>query len=418
MPTSGDFVSTSGRAPNASRSASTTASFTLSAAKPECVSVGVSRTLAVHGQRAPVGQPVAPGDGARARVQRRPVGRVECRRAPSARARRRARAGRRAIPMVERPFEPDAALVALGAGDAHRRDLAAQRALGAAGAGDEEAEFVGHRSAYSTPTHPLHRGGPLTPLRGAREPGSTRAGRVGRDAGGGVEAGLGPAAALDQVLVPAVDLARPGRQLPLGGREILLGAGAVDVLGASRAWSTSTSTRSRPPVHRRPAAAARPAGTPARPRPRRCGPWPCTRARRASAPTSAARGPGSTPNSPSSPGAVTSSTSVSTSAPRGVVTDSLIAAYDASLAICSARGAHVVEAALHVERLLGDVVALAVDDLLEAAHGVLDLDVLARRAGERLGDEERLRQELLDLARARRPSACRPPTARPCRGWR
>src|SRR5262245_30886326 len=42
MPTSGDLVSTSGRAPNASRSASTTASLTFSAAKPECVSAGVS----------------------------------------------------------------------------------------------------------------------------------------------------------------------------------------------------------------------------------------------------------------------------------------------------------------------------------------------------------------------------------------
>src|SRR5450432_147849 len=62
---------------------------------------------------------------------------------------------------------------------------------------------------------------------------------------------------------------------------------------------------------------------------------------------------------------------------------------------------HVIEAALHVERLLRDVVALAVDDLLEAAHGVLDLDVLARRAGEGLGHEERLREELLDLAGAR-----------------
>src|SRR6185369_1016615 len=109
--------------------------------------------------------------------------------------------------------------------------------------------------------------------------------------------------------------------------------------------------------------------------------------------------PGSTPNSPRSPGAVTSSTSVSTSEPRGVVTESRMRCARAGglgrflLHLLGLRP-HVVDAALHVERLLGHVVALAVDDLLEAAHGVLDLDVLAGRAGERLGDEERLRQEL------------------------
>ena len=42
---------------------------------------------------------------------------------------------------------------------------------------------------------------------------------------------------------------------------------------------------------------------------------------------------------------------------------------------------------------------LAVDDLLEAADGLGDRHVLARAPGERLGDEERLRQEALDLAR-------------------
>src|SRR3954471_8605296 len=110
--------------------------------------------------------------------------------------------------------------------------------------------------------------------------------------------------------------------------------------------------------------------------------------------------PGSTPNSRSAPGAVTSSTSVSTSAPRGVVSDNFTALRRLFLHLLVAR-AHVVEAALHVERLLRDVIALAVDDLLEAADSVLDLDVLAGRPGERLGHEERLRQELLDLAGAR-----------------
>src|SRR3954447_5399539 len=59
-----------------------------------------------------------------------------------------------------------------------------------------------------------------------------------------------------------------------------------------------------------------------------------------------------------------------------------------------------VNAALHEERRLGQLVVLAVDDLAERAHGVVDRDVGARGAGERLGDVERLRQEALDLARA------------------
>src|SRR5690606_7225053 len=55
----------------------------------------------------------------------------------------------------------------------------------------------------------------------------------------------------------------------------------------------------------------------------------------------------------------------------------------------------------HVERLLRQVVVLAVDDRLEALDGVLQRHVLAGRAGEHFRDAERLRQEALDLARAR-----------------
>src|SRR6478609_9577887 len=110
--------------------------------------------------------------------------------------------------------------------------------------------------------------------------------------------------------------------------------------------------------------------------------------------------PGSTPNSPSAPGAVTSSTSVSMTAPRGVVSENRTRVLRFLLELLGL-GAHVVDAALHVERLLRQVVALAVGDLLEAGDRVLDLDVLAGRARERLGDEERLRQEALDLAGAR-----------------
>src|SRR4051812_18672324 len=54
-----------------------------------------------------------------------------------------------------------------------------------------------------------------------------------------------------------------------------------------------------------------------------------------------------------------------------------------------------------IKRLLGHAVVLAVDDLLEALDGVGDRHVLALETRELRGDEERLRQELLDLAGAR-----------------
>src|SRR5215212_174829 len=52
-----------------------------------------------------------------------------------------------------------------------------------------------------------------------------------------------------------------------------------------------------------------------------------------------------------------------------------------------------VDGADHVERLLGQVVALAVGDHLEAADGFRQRHVLAGRAGEHFGHVERLRQE-------------------------
>jgi hypothetical protein len=54
----------------------------------------------------------------------------------------------------------------------------------------------------------------------------------------------------------------------------------------------------------------------------------------------------------------------------------------------------------HVEGGFGQVVVLAGGEALEALDGVGELDELARRAGEDLGHEERLRQEALDLAGA------------------
>jgi hypothetical protein len=62
--------------------------------------------------------------------------------------------------------------------------------------------------------------------------------------------------------------------------------------------------------------------------------------------------------------------------------------------------ADLVDAALHVEVRLTDIVVLAVEDLLEAADRLRDGNVLARRAGEDFRNVERLREEALDLASA------------------
>src|SRR3954470_17805007 len=59
-----------------------------------------------------------------------------------------------------------------------------------------------------------------------------------------------------------------------------------------------------------------------------------------------------------------------------------------------------VDAALHEERRLRQLVVLAVDDLAERAHGLVDRHVHAGGPGEGLRDVERLREEALDLAGA------------------
>jgi len=50
------------------------------------------------------------------------------------------------------------------------------------------------------------------------------------------------------------------------------------------------------------------------------------------------------------------------------------------------------------ERLFRNIVEVTADERLEAAHGLVDRDVDAGQAGEDLRDEQRLRQEPLDLA--------------------
>src|SRR3712207_9521388 len=57
-----------------------------------------------------------------------------------------------------------------------------------------------------------------------------------------------------------------------------------------------------------------------------------------------------------------------------------------------------VDVADEVERLLGQLVVLALDDLLERADGLVELHELALLARELLGHEERLGEEALQAA--------------------
>ena len=90
----------------------------------------------------------------------------------------------------------------------------------------------------------------------------------------------------------------------------------------------------------------------------------------------------------------------STNSRSGVATSSWnVSAMGYPFIFCALQ--HVFDRALHVERLLRKLVVLAFDDFLEAADRVCQLHVLALEAGELLGHVERLREEPLDLRRAR-----------------
>src|SRR5262249_3560728 len=98
---------------------------------------------------------------------------------------------------------------------------------------------------------------------------------------------------------------------------------------------------------------------------------------------------GSTPSSPSAPGPITLSARPSNTRPSGVrisQSSSAIARLRRRLHLLRL-GDDLLDAALEEERLLGDVVVLALEDLVEPADGVLELDVLAVAAGEHGGDE-------------------------------
>src|SRR5436190_10745204 len=105
------------------------------------------------------------------------------------------------------------------------------------------------------------------------------------------------------------------------------------------------------------------------------------------------------PSDPSSAWSRTESTCWSSAMRSGVITRRVRVAMSAGLHLLGLLDRLVDRADVH-ERALGQVVVLALDDLLEAAHGLGARDEHARRAGELLGHEERLREEALDAARA------------------
>src|SRR5206468_634155 len=111
--------------------------------------------------------------------------------------------------------------------------------------------------------------------------------------------------------------------------------------------------------------------------------------------------PGRTPKYPWRPGTTISSAVSATTSRVGVATSSVRrSATLAGLGELLGLLHRLADVAHHVEGLLRELVVLALDDLLEALRGVGDLHVPARRARELLGDEERLREEALDLPRA------------------
>ena len=57
---------------------------------------------------------------------------------------------------------------------------------------------------------------------------------------------------------------------------------------------------------------------------------------------------------------------------------------------------HLIDIADEVERPLGQIVVTALQNLLEAGQGLLELHVSAGQVGEHLRHEERLAQEHLD----------------------
>src|SRR4249920_282519 len=108
------------------------------------------------------------------------------------------------------------------------------------------------------------------------------------------------------------------------------------------------------------------------------------------------------PSSPAAPGTTSTSASPANATPSGVMSSTGYPGWSATALrgrlhlLCGLDD--VLDRADQVEGLLRQVVVLAGEHGLEAADRVLELHVLAGRAGERLGHVERLAQEPLDLA--------------------
>src|SRR3990170_5696941 len=105
---------------------------------------------------------------------------------------------------------------------------------------------------------------------------------------------------------------------------------------------------------------------------------------------------GRMPSSPSMPGTVTMSTSSEYVRRSGLTISSWSGI---GLPHAFRIGEHVLDRAGHEEGLLRQCVVLALEDLAEAAHRLLALDVLAAAPGERLGHEHRLAHEALQATR-------------------
>src|SRR5881296_2419288 len=110
--------------------------------------------------------------------------------------------------------------------------------------------------------------------------------------------------------------------------------------------------------------------------------------------------PGRTPKYPWLPGMTISSTVSATTSRIGVAISSMrrsatLAARRELLRLVP----RLADVADHVDRLLGQLVVLAVDDFAEALDGVRELHIPPLSAGERLGDEHGLGEKPLDLAR-------------------
>src|SRR5713101_626636 len=111
---------------------------------------------------------------------------------------------------------------------------------------------------------------------------------------------------------------------------------------------------------------------------------------------------GRMPSSPSDPGATTKSASPLKRRPSTVTMSTCSFFFSANVSLAgrlTLGGRHgLVDGAHHVEGLFRQVVVLPLEDLAEATDRLFQRHVLARPVGEDLGDEERLRQEALDLA--------------------